>query len=117
MKRCRKWKSAAAMGLSYQIFLILRKIVDSNTRRSELVTDAKNWLQTRRPSTTGWMGVLELQQHWYYLRRSIENVLKVGVLGLPRRQLPYAIATEYWTLKTHPSPVDIAFAEEERLQT
>jgi len=109
-KRCKKWKSAGAKGISFQVFEIIRRIVASNTRRSELVRDAELWLRSRRSTESD--GVSELQQYWYYLRRSIKTVLDEGT---SRRQRPSAISKEYWRRKSNPSPVDLAFAEEERI--
>lgn len=107
-KRCKKWESAGAKGISFQIFEVIRRIVASNTRRSELVRDAELWLRSRRSTKS--TGVSDLQQHWYYLRRSIQTELDKGI---SRRHLPSAISKEYWRRKSNPSPVDLAFAEEE----
>lgn len=107
-KRCKNWKSAGEKGVSYQVFEIIRCIVASNTRRLELVRDAELWLRSRRSTKS--TGVSDLQQHWYYLRRSIQTELDKGI---SRRYLPSAISKEYWRRKSNPSPVDLAFAEEE----
>ena len=48
-KRCKKWeKSAAAKGISYQVFETIRRIVSSNDSLPELVRDAELWLRGRR---------------------------------------------------------------------
>lgn len=109
-KRCKNWKSAGEKGISFQVFEIIRRIVASNTRRSELVRDAEMWLRNRR-SSESW-GVSDLQKHWYYLRRSIQTELDKGT---SRRNLPSAISKEYWRRKSSPSPVDLVFAEDETI--
>ena len=109
-KRCQKWPAAGVGGLSYQIFEIIRRIVQASTRRSALITDAENWLRSRRSTESS--GISDLQQNWYYLRRSIKAALDDRT---SRSQLPSLISQEYWRRKSNPSPVDWAFAEEERI--
>jgi hypothetical protein len=110
VKRCRKWPADGSGGLSYQIFQILRRIVQANTRRPDLIKDAERWLRSRRAAESS--GVSELQLHWYYLRRSIKTALDQNT---SRPQLPAAISREYWRRKSHPSAIDRAFAEEEQI--
>jgi hypothetical protein len=110
-KRCKKWKPAAAKGISYQVFETIRRIASSNTKKSELVRDAELWLRGRRPTESD--GIAELREHWYYLRRSINALVDEKML---RRKLPFAITKEYWRRKANPSPVDLAFAEDERIR-
>jgi hypothetical protein len=108
-KRCRKWPEISG-GLSYEIFRILRRIVEANVRRSELVRDAEKWLRQRHSKKA--FAVSDLRENWYYLRWSISAMVKQG---MRRAQMPSAISREYWRRKSNPTAVDRAFAEEERI--
>jgi hypothetical protein len=109
-KRCRKHEARGANGGAMQIFNTIRRIVQSCTRKSELIKHAERWLKAH--SGTKSFGVLELRKDFYYLRWSIKTVLETGSR---RRELPYAIAREYWKRKSTPSNVDLLFAEEESI--
>ncbi len=109
-RRCLKWPSEGSGGLSYQIFRAIQRIVQSSARRSELVGDAEKWLRSRRSSES--FGISDLQTNWHYFRRSIKSVLDQGV---KRSRLTSAISQEYWKRKTHPSHVDRAFEQDERI--
>ena len=93
-----------------EVFETIRRIVNSCTRRSELIKHAERWLRSQRRTRA--YGVSDLQTHWYYLRLSIKASLEAGVRS---RDLPFAIAREYWQRKSHPSNPDVLFAEEERI--
>lgn len=109
-KRCGAIKRKALKGQSYEIFEVIQRLVNSNTRRSELVRDAEKWLRSAR--SNGWDGVAELRRRWYYLSRAIRTVLEQKV---QRRKLPFLILQEYWKRRGHPSLVDSAFEEEESI--
>jgi hypothetical protein len=110
-KRCKPHAAPGANGGSMQIFNTIRRIVESCTRKSELIKHAERWLKAQ--SGTKSYGVTELRKDFYYLRWSIKTVLEAG--SVRRRDLPFAIAREYWKRKTTPSNVDLLFAEEEAL--
>lgn len=107
-KRCKKWESAGEKGVSFQVFEIIRHIVTSNSRKSELVRDAELWLRNRRSGESA--GMADLHKNWYYLRRSIQTELDKGTRS---RNLPSAISKEYWRRKSTPSTVDLAFVEDD----
>jgi hypothetical protein len=109
-KRCRKWKSANANGFAYQMFNIIRRIVNSCPPRSELVGHAEQWLRSKRSPDPH--AISQLRQNWYYLRGAIESVLK----SKPHpRALPYLLSAEYSRKTTVRTAVDLLFEEEERI--
>jgi len=108
--RCRKWKEEPE-GLSFGIFRILERIVRANARRSDLMRDADKFLEAKRP-TGNKFALADLRENRYYLRRSIAAVVEQGTR---RADLAAAISREYWKRKSHPTAVDRAFAEEERI--
>ena len=108
--RCRKWKEDSG-GLSFEIFRILQRIVDANVRRSDLMRDADEFLEAKRPAGKRF-ALADLRENRYYLRRSIKAVLGQGTR---RPQLAAAISREYWKRKSNPTVVDRAFSEEERI--
>jgi len=110
-KRCQGQVCTGANGGAIQIFETIRRIVQSCTRKSELNRHAEQWL--RAQGHTESFGVSELRKDWFYLRWSIKTVLESGAR---RRDLPYAIARQYWKRKSTPSNVDLFFAEEEALR-
>jgi hypothetical protein len=116
-KRCRKWKCPGADGIAYQTFKIIYRIVNSCIRRSELIRYAEQWLRSKGVSGRwNWSkhAVSELQRNWYYVRRSIQTVLKTK----PRaRALPYMITSEYLRKTARRTAVDMLFEEEERIVT
>ena len=109
-KRCRQMKRTSVKGQTYEIFEIIQRIVNSNTRRSQLVSHAERYL--RKARSNEWDGIAELRKNWYYLNRAIRTCL-----DQPTRspKLPYVIATEYWKRKNHPDAVDAAFDMEESI--
>ncbi len=111
-KRCKKQPCPGVNGGSMQIFETIRRIVQSGTRRSELLRHAEQWL--RAWGNTKSYGPSELQKKWYYLRWSIKTVLD-STPRVPTRDLPYAITREYWKRIAQPSNVDRLFEEEERI--
>ena len=111
VRRCRKFHGEVTGGLSYEIFNIIRKIVRANVRRSELIRDAQKWI--RKLHSPKSFGILDLRQNWYYFRRAISAVLDQG---MSRALLPSAISQEYWRRKSNQTPLDRAFAEEERIE-
>ena len=108
--RCRKWKEEPE-GLSFGIFRILLRIVRANVRRSDLMRDADKFLEAKSPIGNKF-ALADLRENRYYLRRSIAAVLEQGT---KRVDLAAAISREYWKRKSHPTAVDRAFAEEERI--
>jgi hypothetical protein len=108
--RCRKWKEEPE-GLSFGIFRILLRIVRANVRRSDLMRDADKFLEAKRPIGNKF-ALADLRENRYYLRRAITAVLEQGTR---RAQLAGSISREYWKRKSHPTAVDRAFAEEERI--
>ncbi len=110
VKRCRQLKRTAVKGQTYEIFEIVTRIVNSNTRRSALVTHAEKFLRETR--SNGWDGVAELRKTWYYFSRAIRTALDEKI---PRGRLPDFIASEYWKRKNNPGPVDSAFDMEESI--
>jgi hypothetical protein len=109
-KRCQKEACPATNGGSMQEFNTILRIIQSCTRKLELVKHAEHWLKSHGPNQS--YGISDLQEHWYYLRWSIKTVLDAGTRS---RDLPFAITREYWRRKYHPSNVDRLFAEEERI--
>ncbi len=95
-----------------QIFATIQRIVQSGTRRSDLIKQAEQWLRERSDAKS--YGVSELQKDWFYLRWSIKTVLEANP-RVPTRDLPSAITKEYWKRKSQPSNIDLLFAEEERI--
>jgi hypothetical protein len=110
VERCRDIEAAGANGGSLQIFDTITRIIRSCARRSELVKHAERWLKDQ--GKTDSYGVTDLQEHWFYLRWAMKTVLEAKIRT---RDLPFAIAREYDRRKTHPSNVDLLFAEEERI--
>ncbi len=108
--RCAQQQAQGANGGAMQVFDTIRRIVASRTRKSLLVDHAGQWLKSQRGSKS--FGVTELKKNFYYFRAAIEMVLKSNPRG---RDLPYAIAKEYWERKNHISNIDILFAEDEAL--
>jgi hypothetical protein len=95
-----------------QVFDTIQRILRSCTRRSDLIGHAERWLRAQNRAKS--LGVSELQQKWYYLRWSIKTVLETSP-RVPTRELPFAIAREYWKRIGRPSNVDLLFEEEERI--
>jgi len=110
--RCKRHAAPSAEGRSMQLFNVIQRIVRSCTRRSDLMRHAERWLRTQKGSKS--QGVSELQQKWYYLRWSIKSVLEANP-RVPTRELPFAIAREYWKRISRPSNVDSLFEEDERI--
>jgi hypothetical protein len=110
VRRCKKSPDDSG-GLSYGIFQILERIITTNARRPDLVRDAERWLRARHRNDKAF-AMVDLREHWYYLRRSISTVLEQGTT---RAQLAAAISREYWKRKSSPSAIDRAFADEERI--
>ncbi len=108
--RCRKWKEEPE-GISFGIFRILLRIVRANVRRSDLMRDADKFIEAKSPIGNKF-ALADLRENRYYLRRSIAAVLEQGT---KRVDLTAAISREYWKRKSHPTAVDRAFAEEERI--
>jgi len=111
-KRCKKQPCAGANGGSMQIFETVRRIVESGTRRSDLIKHTEQWLRARGNAKS--FGVSELQKDWFYLRWALKTVLEANP-RVATRDLPFAIAKEYWQRKTQPSSLNTLFAEEERI--
>jgi hypothetical protein len=111
IKRCRRFHGEVTGGLSFQIFNIIRRLVEGNVRRSNLIRDAERWLRNWRSPKS--FGISDLRQNWYYFRRAIKAVLDQGT---SRTLLPSAISREYWRRKSNPTVVDRAFAAEERIE-
>ncbi len=111
-QRCKKHPAPGADGLSMQIFRSIERIVRSNARRSNLVEHAEQWLKDKKTKKS--LGVSELRKKWYYLRWSIKTVLESSP-PVSTRDLPFAIAREYWKRVSRPSNVDLLFEEEERI--
>jgi hypothetical protein len=111
-KRCKKSAAPGADGLSLQVFGTIQSILRSCTRRSDLIGHAERWLRTQKSTKS--LGVSELQAKWFYLRWSIKTVLEASP-RVPTRDLPFAIAREYWKRLRQPSNVDRLFEEEERI--
>jgi hypothetical protein len=109
-KRCTMRVCPGLNGGSMQVFEAIRRIVQSCTRKSELVKHAERWLSAQRNTKS--FGVADLQTNWYYLRASIKTALEAGIRS---RDLPFAIAREYWKRKYHPSNADVLFADDERI--
>ncbi len=110
--RCREVEASGANGGAMQIFKTIESIVRSCVRKSDLVRHAEMWLRSQVGAKSKSYGVSELQKDWFYLRWSIKTVLEAHTRS---RDLPYAIAKEYDRRKSHPSNVDVLFAEEERI--
>ncbi len=109
-KRCRQWPSANANGLAYQMFNIIRRIVDSQPARADLTTYARGWLGSKRSSSPN--AITQLRQDWYFLRRAIESVLRSN----PRaKALSYRIFAEYLRRSSARTAADLLFEEEERI--
>jgi hypothetical protein len=111
-KRCRARAPSGANGGSMQIFNAIRLIVQSCTRKSELIKHAERWLRHPVGISSKSYGVSELRKDWFYLRWSIKTVLEVGSRT---RDLPYAIAREYWDRKAKATNVDRLLEEGERI--
>lgn len=111
-KRCKKHPCPGVNGRSMQVFTTIERIVRSCVRRSDLVGHAERWLKAQKGRKS--LGVSELQEKWYYLRWSIKTVLEVTP-RVQTRDLPFAIAREYWKRISRPSNVDLLFEEEERV--
>lgn len=110
--RCKKHAAPGVDGQSIQIFRTICKIVDSCTRRLELIQHAEAWLRDKRNVKS--LGAQELQKKFYYLRWAIKTALEAES-RVTTRELPYAIAREYWKRVGRPSNVDLLFEEEERI--
>ena len=95
-----------------QIFDAIRRIVQSCTRKSELIKHAERWLKHPVGISSKSYGVSELRKDWFYLRWSIKTVLEAGSRT---RDLPYAIAREYWDRKAKATNVDRLLEEGERI--
>jgi len=111
-KRCKARAPSGANGGSMQIFGAIRLIVQSSTRKSELIKHAERWLRHPLGISPKSFGVTELRKDWFYLRWSIKTVLEAGART---SDLPYAIAKEYWNRKTNASNVDRLLEEGERI--
>jgi hypothetical protein len=111
-KRCKKHPAPGADGRSMQVFKTIDRTVRSYVRRSDLVGHAERWLRAQKSKKS--LGVSELQEKWYYLRWSIKTVLEANP-RVTTRELPFAIAREYWKRMSRPSSVDLLFEEEERI--
>ena len=96
--------------MSMQIFDAIRKIVGSCARKHELAKHAEQWLRAHGKSKS--LAIEQLRKDWLYLRWSIQSALVAKTMT---RDLPYAIAKNYWKQKSSPSNVDLLFAEEEAL--
>lgn len=110
VKRCKALKRTAVKSQTYEIFEIITRIINSNTRGAALVPHAEKFLRETR--TNGWDGVAELRKTWYYFSRAVRSALDQR---MPPKRLPDAIATEYWKRKNNPGPVDSAFDMEESI--
>jgi hypothetical protein len=111
IRRCRRFDGEVTGGLSYQIFNIIRRIVQVNVRRSDLIRDAERWLRNRRSPKS--LGISDLRRNWYYFRRAIRAVLDQET---SRTLLPSAISREYWRHKSNPTALDRAFAADEGIE-
>lgn len=111
--RCKKHPAPGLDGQSMQVFKTIDRIVRSNVRRSDLLAHAERWLKAQKKQTS--LGVSVLREKWYYLRWSIKTVLDAGP-RVQTRDLPFAIAREYWKRTGAPSNVDQLFEEEERIR-
>jgi len=111
--RCKQEPAPGADGRSMQVFKTIDKIVRSCVRRSDLVGHAEKWLKMQKGKKKS-LGVSELQEKWYYLRWSIKTVIEADP-RVQTRDLPFAIAHEYWKRISRPSNVDLLFEEEERI--
>lgn len=110
--RCKKHPAPGLDGQSMQVFKTIDRIVRSNVRRSDLLAHAERWLRTQKDKKS--LGISLLREKWYYLRWAIKTVLEAGP-RVQTRELPFAIAREYWKRVGRPSNVDQLFEEEERI--
>jgi hypothetical protein len=111
-KRCKAREPSGSNGGAMQIFDAIRRIVQSCTRKSELIKHAECWLKRPVGISSKSYGVSELRKDWFYLRWSIKTVLEAGSRT---RDLPYAIAREYWDRKAKATNVDRLLEEGERI--
>jgi len=109
-KRCKMQVCPGTNGGSMQVFETIRRIVQSCTRKSELLKHAERWLRAQRKTKS--YGASELQTNWYYLRSSIKAAVEAGTRS---RDLPFAITRQYWKRRYHPSNADVLFADDERI--
>jgi hypothetical protein len=110
-KRCSKRPCPGLNGLSMQVFEAIRRVTNGCARRSELISYAEQWLTARRGTKS--LAVSQLRNDWFYFRWAMKAVLETASRG---RDLPFAIAREYWKRKLQASPTDRLFAGEERIQ-
>lgn len=110
VKRCRQWKLESGSGGGYQVFLVLRSIVNSRKGRMKLSEHAEQWLRARHQPEAN--AIRELREKWYYLRRSLVAVAKTKPHP---RWVPYLLATEYYRRLKHRTSVDLLFEEGERI--
>jgi hypothetical protein len=111
--RCKEKPAPGADGRSMQVFKTIERIVRSCVRRSDLVGHAEKWLKMQKGKKKS-LGVSELQEKWYYLRWSMKTVTEASP-RVQTRNLPFAIAREYWKRISRPSNVDLLFEDEERI--
>lgn len=109
-KRCNTQVCPGANGGSMQVFETIRRIVQSCTRKSELVKHTERWLRAQRKTKS--YGASDLQTNWYYLRSSIKTAVEAGTRS---RDLPFAITRQYWKRRYQPSNADVLFADDERI--
>jgi hypothetical protein len=109
-KRCKKCPSPAADGFKIGIFGTIRRIVLSNTRKSDLVKHAESWLRLQNPKRS--YAVAELQENWFYLQIAINGALTAHVRT---PDLPFVITKQYYERKLNPQKLDRTFAPEESI--
>ena len=92
-----------------QEFNEIRRIVQSGTRKSELIKHAERWLKDQGSKSHA---VSELRKNWYYLRKAIHAALEARTRT---PDLASEITKDYRRRKSSPSNIDLLFAEEEAL--
>src|SRR5579859_714345 len=111
--RCGKLAAQNANGQAIQIFMAIERTVRSSVRRANLIKEAEKWLRAQRGKKKN-LGVSALQEKWFYLRWAIKTVIEADP-RVQTRELPFAIAREYWKRVSRPSNIDRLFEEEERI--
>jgi len=108
-KRCQKWECQSG-GLTTDLLRVMARIVESWNPQTALKLHARSWLEQNRRYKP--VAQSELCREFFYLRRSIDEVVKANHR---RKFLPYLITSEYQRRVANRSPVDRLFEVEERV--
>jgi hypothetical protein len=110
MQRCQRQVCPGVNGGAMQEFNAIRQVVQTRSRKSQLVKHAEQWLVSNGKTKSH--TVAELRKNWYYLQKAIKAALEARTR---RRDLPYVITKDYRDRQARATNVDRLFAEEEAL--